>query len=438
MSTVSLDKQMHQQLLDMLGAKDQEDAARIIAGFHGAHLSAQAKVRVTDEDVDRAFNASVSVANIATDKRAIRAALESFAARMSQGAQGESTVSETEWVQKLEERVEFLESLLSQGAQGEAAPIPMLLFCPKCGEQHIDAPDDTSENEPYRHPGMWDNPPHRSHLCRACSCIWRPADVATTGVKAISTKGKADNFDPAERAAVPALVASGGNSERYIGLADGSFGVTVRDDSDWREQALFRIAGALLTAAPQPPEGARVVPDGMTLVPSRFVELVHAAHRATHPRAAPQLIADAIEELTALTLAGKGPYQQRVAEWMRQAFIPSLYSNMTERGDRLLEEVLELLQSHGYDPARVATLVQYVFGRPAGEPAQEVGGVMVTLAGYCFIAGLDMHDAGEIELARITQPEVMAKIRAKQEAKNALHFDTPLPGAAPTLAGKEG
>ena len=128
------------------------------------------------------------------------------------------------------------------------------------------------------------------------------------------------------------------------------------------------------------------------------------------------------------TLAGKGSYQQRVADWMQQAFIPSLYSNMTERGDRVLEEVLELLQSHGYDPARVATLVQYVFGRPAGEPAQEVGGVMVTLAGYCFIAGLDMHAAGEAELARICQPEVMAKIRAKQEAKNALHFDTPLPG----------
>ena len=48
---MTLDKRMHQQLLDMLGAKDQEDAARIIASFHGAHLSAQAKVRVTDEDV---------------------------------------------------------------------------------------------------------------------------------------------------------------------------------------------------------------------------------------------------------------------------------------------------------------------------------------------------------------------------------------------------
>lgn len=124
-----------------------------------------------------------------------------------------------------------------------------------------------------------------------------------------------------------------------------------------------------------------------------------------------------------------GPtFQAGVAEWMGQCFLPSLYSNMTERGDRLLEEVLELLQANGYDSARVPTLVNYVFGRPVGVPAQEVGGVMVTLAGYCWVAGLDMHAAGHAELARINQPDVMAKIRAKQEAKNALHFDTPLPG----------
>lgn len=123
-------------------------------------------------------------------------------------------------------------------------------------------------------------------------------------------------------------------------------------------------------------------------------------------------------------------FQAGVSKWMGECFLPSLYSNMTERGDRLLEEVLELLQSHGYDRTRVATLVDYVYGRPVGEPAQEVGGVMVTLAGYCWVAGLDMHAEGARELERITQPEVMAKIRRKQEAKNALNFDTPLPGQA--------
>lgn len=123
--------------------------------------------------------------------------------------------------------------------------------------------------------------------------------------------------------------------------------------------------------------------------------------------------------------------QERVGAWMHEAFVSSLYSDIIERGDRLLEEVLELLQSKGYDPARVATLTEYVWGRPAGEPGQEVGGVMITLAGFCHIAKIDMHAEGEREMARIAQPEIMAKIRAKQEAKNALHFDTPLPGVAP-------
>jgi hypothetical protein len=123
-------------------------------------------------------------------------------------------------------------------------------------------------------------------------------------------------------------------------------------------------------------------------------------------------------------------FQEGVAAWMEQCFSPAVCHNTTERGDRLLEEVLELLQSHDYDRSRVATLVEYVWNRPKGEPAQEVGGVMVTLAAYCWIAGINMHDEAVRELARITQPAVMAKIRAKQDAKNALHFDTPLPGGA--------
>lgn len=135
----------------------------------------------------------------------------------------------------------------------------------------------------------------------------------------------------------------------------------------------------------------------------------------------------------------KEAFQSDVGDWMEQCFLPSLANNMTERGDRLLEEVLELLQAHGYDSARVPTLVNYVFGRPVGEPAQEVGGVMVTLAAYCSVAGLSMQADGQAELDRINQPEVMARIREKQEAKNALHFDTPLPGSAsqPSTAGQD-
>jgi hypothetical protein len=85
------------------------------------------------------------------------------------------------------------------------APIPMLLFCPKCGVQHVDEAE-VKTAPAYglgggvigeRRVVAWDNPPHRSHLCGACGCIWRPADVATTGVARIETSGKADNWTAA-------------------------------------------------------------------------------------------------------------------------------------------------------------------------------------------------------------------------------------------------
>ena len=128
-------------------------------------------------------------------------------------------------------------------------------------------------------------------------------------------------------------------------------------------------------------------------------------------------------------------FQSRVAPWMQECFGAEIASDVRERGDRLLEKVLELIQSHGYDPARVATLHDYVFGRPVGEPRQEVDGVMVSLGAYCLATGQDMHAAGEIELARISEPEVVKKIRAKQKSKRGLHTPLPVPPAAAANAG---
>jgi hypothetical protein len=85
----------------------------------------------------------------------------------------------------------------------QAASIDMVLYCPACGKQHIDAPEPgvifaqdasgrPSEQETST-VGEWLNPPHRSHLCHGCGHIWRPADVATNGVAALKTKGTADS-----------------------------------------------------------------------------------------------------------------------------------------------------------------------------------------------------------------------------------------------------
>ena len=108
-------------------------------------------------------------------------------------------------------------------------------------------------------------------------------------------------------------------------------------------------------------------------------------------------------------------FQERVDPWMQACFGAEISADKLERGDRLLEEVLELLQSGDYPSERIAALTKYVWSREIGEPAQEVGGVMVTLAAYCLAHGLNMHTAGETELTRIWTE--VDKIRAKQAAK---------------------
>lgn len=122
------------------------------------------------------------------------------------------------------------------------------------------------------------------------------------------------------------------------------------------------------------------------------------------------------------------PFQARVLPWLLECFGEQIASDAMERNHRFLEEALELVQACGCTIDEAHKLVDYVFGRSIGERQQEVGGVMVTLAALCLAQQLDMHYAGELELARITQPEMVALIREKQKRKPAM---SPLPGIYP-------
>jgi hypothetical protein len=113
----------------------------------------------------------------------------------------------------------------ARDGEGESAPIDVVLHCPACLEQHIDAPEpdicecghparthvagrcDGTYRGTTHGPGLceckafkvaWDNPPHRSHKCHSCGAIFRPADVPTNGVAAARTRGKADTWPPRE------------------------------------------------------------------------------------------------------------------------------------------------------------------------------------------------------------------------------------------------
>ena len=120
--------------------------------------------------------------------------------------------------------------------------------------------------------------------------------------------------------------------------------------------------------------------------------------------------------------AAGASFQARVDPWFRGCFPPAVCNDRLERGDRATEEVLEAFQvicrNEGVDFAeRGHALVDYVDGRPVGELEQEIGGIMTTVAALCLAHGIDMHVCGETELARISQPEIVEKIRAKQAAK---------------------
>jgi len=108
-------------------------------------------------------------------------------------------------------------------------------------------------------------------------------------------------------------------------------------------------------------------------------------------------------------------FEGKVAPWLLETFGHEIMMNCTERNHRFLEEALELVQACGCTASEAHQLVGYVFARPVGDPEQECGGVMVTLAALCIAQGLVMEECGEKELARVwTKVE---QIRAKQAAK---------------------
>jgi hypothetical protein len=52
----------------------------------------------------------------------------------------------------------------------EPQPVPMRLHCPECHQLHEDV-------------GEWATRVHHTHSCQHCGMTWRPAVVATVGVR---------------------------------------------------------------------------------------------------------------------------------------------------------------------------------------------------------------------------------------------------------------
>ena len=99
----------------------------------------------------------------------------------------------------------------------------------------------------------------------------------------------------------------------------------------------------------------------------------------------------------------KRQFINNVYSWIRDVFgePEDVESDRATRSRRFIEEAIELVQACGTPKEEVATILEYVYSRPKGEIQQEVGGVMVTLAGHASIFGYDPETCGNTELNRI-------------------------------------
>ena len=105
----------------------------------------------------------------------------------------------------------------------EVKPINMLLQCPMCGMPHVDAPEPTRG---------WTNPPHKSHLCHGCGCIWRPADVPTNGVAFLSTVGASDTCANSWSARAASIVRARQRDDSIVVPREPSFDMLRRAETD--------------------------------------------------------------------------------------------------------------------------------------------------------------------------------------------------------------
>lgn len=109
-------------------------------------------------------------------------------------------------------------------------------------------------------------------------------------------------------------------------------------------------------------------------------------------------------------------FQLRVHEWVVDCFGKKSAFLVRERFDRFIEESVEFAQSFHISKEDVQRMVDYVYSeKEPGNPVQELGGVMVTLAALCESVGLDMNGSGEMELERIK--DSIESIRAKNKTK---------------------
>lgn len=114
-------------------------------------------------------------------------------------------------------------------------------------------------------------------------------------------------------------------------------------------------------------------------------------------------------------------HQERIVAWIRSRFGEAVLTNRKERAARIFEEAAELTQAEEVDVDVCQRIVERVYGRPVGEPAQEATGVSLTLLAWASVAGIDLDAENEKELTRVESVPVET---SRQKHRNKEHAGT--------------
>ena len=108
-------------------------------------------------------------------------------------------------------------------------------------------------------------------------------------------------------------------------------------------------------------------------------------------------------------------FQDAVDEWMLKCFGKTIARDTLERNHRFLEEALELVQSKGCTKDEAHQLVDYVFSRPVGDPEEEIGDTLLSLAALCTASKFSMEKCAIQGLLKATKKT--EQIREKRANK---------------------
>lgn len=93
--------------------------------------------------------------------------------------------------------------------------------------------------------------------------------------------------------------------------------------------------------------------------------------------------------------------QAAVYAWVKETF-GSATLNTKERALRFIEEAIELAQAEGLSKEQTRSVLDHVYAKPPGSIESEVGGVGVTLLGYCEAKGLSAEHEEVKEADRVS------------------------------------